>query len=161
MGTFPDRSRLIDGVNRAYQGIRRPVTSGSGATVSLKTADANTVNLFDRAAGIIYTLPTTPVGATLDFVVTVSVTSNSYKIITGTATELLIGAVFSDDTDSSDAVAIFPANGTTHIAVTMNGTTTGGLRGSWFRFTCVSTTAWLVAGINNGSGTVATPFATS
>jgi hypothetical protein len=42
-----------------------------------------------------------------------------------------------------------------------NGTTTGGLLGTWFRFTALSTTQWLVTGIDQGSGTVATPFATS
>lgn len=161
MGTFPDRSRLIDGVNRAYAGIRRPVTSGNGATVSLKTADANAINLFDRAAGIIYTLPATTVGAVFTFMATVSVTSNNYKVITGTATELLIGSVLSEDTDSGDVAVFFPANGSTHIAVTMNGSTTGGLKGTRLTFTCLSTTLWMVDGVNAGSGTVATPFATS
>lgn len=137
------------------------VISGLGATAKLSVDDTGSTVLLDRAAGIVVTLPLAVPGLYYDFDVVTSVTSNSYKIITGAATELLIGGYTSVDTDTSNAVAVFTANGSTHIALTMGGTTTGGLVGTTLRFTCLTTTKWLVTGVNNGSGVVATAFATS
>jgi hypothetical protein len=135
--------------------------SGSGATVTLTAAQTGSTVLMDRAAGIVFTLPTAAAGLAFDFYVTTAVTSNAYKVITSVGTELLIGGLLSDDTDSSDALAMFNANGSSHIAVSMNGTTTGGLVGTRIRVTCLSATKWFVEGTVYGSGTVATPFATS
>ena len=152
-----------NGLNPTFENInaKRPVVADTGATRSITAGESGSLFLMNRAAGQVYTLPVAPVGFYVDFAVTTSVTSNSYKVITGAGTELLIGGIISDDTDSSNAVAIFDANGSTHVACTMNGTTTGGLVGTRLRFTCLSATRWLVEGKVNGSGTVATPFATS
>lgn len=142
--------------------FQRPIISGEGATRTLNETESGSVCLFDRAAGIVYTLPTTPnPGTFFDFMVTTTITSNAAKIITGSATELLIGAISNVDTDTSNAVAAWTANGSTHISVSMNGTTTGAIQGTRLRFTCLSSTRWMVEGIVEGSGTVATPFATS
>ena len=141
---------------------KRNIISGSGATASLSEFDSGSLVLMDRAAGIVFTLPAAcAVGTYFDFLVTTSVTSNSYKVITGAGTELLIGGYTNVDTDTSNAVAVFTANGSTHIAVTSNGTTTGGLVGTMLRFTKATSTQWEVTGIMMGSGTVATAFATS
>lgn len=140
---------------------KKPIISAAveGATRTLHPSESGSLILLDRAAGIVVTLPAAPKGAYYDFAATVSVTSNSYKIITGG--EYLIGSVISDDTDTSHAMAFFVADGGTHIAVAMNGSTTGGIKGTRLRFTSLSTTLWLVEGVNYGSGTVATPFANS
>jgi len=74
---------------------------------------------------------------------------------------LLIGSLVNVDTDTSNAVAAWVGNGSTHVAVSMNGTTTGAVKGTKLRFTCLSATNWLVQGVIQGTGTVATPFATS
>jgi hypothetical protein len=139
-----------------------PVISGSGATVTLTAAQSGSVFLYDRAAGIVVTLPTPAAGLTYTFVTTVSVTSNAYKVITATpASQFLLGTLVNVDVDSSNAVAAWSGDGTSHVAITSNGTTTGGLIGSRFSLTAVSTTLWVVEGITNANGTVATPFATS
>lgn len=151
----------ITGKLTASGGSTAAVISGSGATVQLTAAQAGSIVLMDRAAGIVFTLPTAAAGMTFEFFVTTAVTSNNYKVITKNGTELLIGGLLSDDTDSSDALAMFNANGSTHIAMTMNGTTTGGLVGTRIRMRCLSTTKWFVEGTVYGNGTVATPFATS
>lgn len=140
---------------------RRKVISGLGATHTLSQDDSGAVVLLDRAAGIVITLPLAKVGTVFEFMVDTSVTSNAYKVITGAATEFLVGTLASVDTDSSDAVAGFSGNGSSHVAVSMNGTTSGGLLGTRMRFTCLSATSWMVEGTNRGSGAVATPFATS
>ena len=139
----------------------QPVISGSGATRSINATESGSLFLFDHAAGIVYTLPTAVPGAFFDFAITTTITSNAAKVITAAGTELLIGGYTNVDTDTSNAVAAFTANGSTHVSVSMNGTTTGGILGTKLRFTCLSSTRWMVEGIVQGSGTVATAFATS
>lgn len=141
---------------------RKNIISGSGATASLSEADSGSLVLMDRAAGIVFTLPAAcKIGTKYEFIASASVTSNAYKVITGAGTELLIGTLASVDTDTSDAMAGFSGNGSTHVAVSANGTTTGGLIGSKWIFEKISSTQWQVSGTNRGSGVVATPFATS
>lgn len=147
---------VIDTISAA-----QPVISGQGATRTLNPLESGSVCMFDRAAGIVYTLPTAKPGAYFDFVVSTTVTSNAAKVITAAGTELLIGTLTSVDTDTSNAVAAFTGNGTDHIAISMNGTTTGAVAGTSFRVTCLSSTKWVVSGYVLGSGVVATPFATA
>ena len=134
--------------------------SGEGATRTLLAKESGAAILFDRAAGIIFTLPTPAVGLFFDFFVSVSVTSNNHSVITDAGTTFLLGSLVNIDTDTSNAVAAWTGNGTSHISVTMNGTTTGGLLGTWLRCVCISSTVWFVYGIDQGNGSVATPFAT-
>ena len=152
-----------NGLNPTFDRInaKKPVIADTGATRSITAGESGNIFLMNRAAGQVYTLPTATPGFYVDFVVTTTVTSNSYKVITAAGTELLTGSLISIDTDSSNATVGFVANGSTHVAVTMNGTTTGGVAGTKFRLTCLSSTLWSVDGVVEGTGTVATPFATS
>ena len=154
---------VSDGFSPFLEELRntRKVISGQGATRTLSVDESGSTVLFDRAAGIVYTLPLAKPGVFFDFVITTTITSNSAKVITGAATEFLIGGYTNVDTDTSNAVAAFTGNGSTHNAVTQNGTTTGGILGTKLRFTCLSSTRWFVEGIVQGSGVVATAFATS
>lgn len=151
---------ISDGFSPFIEAVKgtRNVISGQGATRTLSVDESGSTVLFDRAAGIVYTLPLAKPGAYFDFVVTTTITSNSAKIITGAATELLVGTISSNVTTTTTT---YQGNGSTHIAVTMNGTTTGAIQGTKLRFTCLSATRWIVEGTNQCSGTVATPFATS
>jgi len=135
-----------------------PVISGSGATVTLTAAQSGATALFDRAAGIVYTLPAPVVGLYFDFIITTTITSNSAKVITDAGTTLLQGTLIGGVTTTPTP---FYGNASTHIAVTQNGTTTGGIFGTKLRFTCVTATLWDVQGVFQASGTIATPFATS
>lgn len=156
--SYPERGEVMN------LNSMQVLNSGNKATVALKDADTGSINLFDSAAGIVYTLPKATadvVGACFDFVVTTTVTSNAHKIITNNAAEFLIGSLTNIDTDSSNAVAAWTADGSTIRSISMNGTTTGGLKGTVIRVRCVSTTLWVVEGTDQGNGVVATPFATS
>ena len=136
--------------------------AGLGATRTLLANESGSTIDFDRAAGIVVTLPAPAEGLYYNFVVSVSVTSNAYKLATGTqGTDWFTGGIVNVDTDTSDALASFRCDGTSHDNFSMNGTTTGGLIGSRFKVTAVSSTLWLVEGFNHGSGTVATSCATS
>ncbi len=141
------------------------VISGLGATATLGQKNSGALVLLDKADGITITLPASAkVGTYFDFMVTVTSTSVGYKIITGLATELLVGAILSCDTDSSDAVAIWKSLvATANISITLGGadTTKGGVKGDRVRFVKLNATTWNVEGTTLGTGTVATPFATS
>lgn len=148
-----------NGTNKVITNNTVPVVSGSPATVTLTHAQSGSNVLFDRAAGIIYTLPKPVIGDYFQFTTTVSVTSNSLKIITDAGTTFLAGSVF--NAVAAGTGTQFIGDGSTHIALTSSGTTTGGLKGGVFWAYCVSATLWIIDGIVLGSGTIATPFATS
>lgn len=151
-------------VSGSKSGGTTNVVSGSGATVALTAAQSGSIVLMDRAAGITFTLPAPVPGLSYDFITTVSVTSNGYKVITDAGTTFLIGGVTGIDTDSSNAVAAYTADGSTIISLNMTAAGTnakGGLQGTQASFRCVTATLWEVTGIVLGAGTVTTPFSTT
>lgn len=141
--------------------IRRARSTGAGATRSLLAEDSGSLILLNKLTGEIITLPAAAVGVYFDFMVVLTNTSLAYKIITSAGTIFLTGGYTEVDTDSSNAVAARTGNGTTHVSINMNGGTTGGLIGTRLRFTCISATLWMVEGMMQASGAVATAFATS
>ncbi len=129
-----------------------------GAAKTLTASDSGALVLLDTAAGSIVTLPTPIAGMVFDFAVSVSVTSNSH-IIGGAAGEFLLGGLqmMIDTTAVSEGQFL---DGATHLTLTHNGSTTGGLIGTNYRFVGVSATQWSVTGLCAGSGTLATPATT-
>ena len=146
-------------------GIHREVIQSIGTTeLQLKPEESGSLILMDAATQITVRLPTPVAGMTFEFLTTVTVTaSDTHKIITKTiATEFMIGGIGSFATTVAEGGDSFSANGTTHVACTSNGSTTGGLLGQRVIFTAISATQWAVAGFTVGTtGTMATPFATS
>ena len=143
-----------------WTGQHKEIIADAVATRTLTAKEAGALCLFDRAAGVVYTLPTPVIGMQFEFACSVTVTSNAAKVITSAATEFLLGTIqviggTTESTVSADA------NGSTHVAISSNGSTTGGVIGGKFTVTAISTTQWIIDGYINGSGTVATPFATS
>jgi hypothetical protein len=149
------------------------VTASGGATRLLTLANSGSVNLFDAATGIAYTLPASPpIGVYYDFLVTVLQTSGANVIAVNAAPTLtyLIGSVLSfsgEQVTPSSTLGPYIDNAplaSSFVKTTTNGTTTGGGAGSWFRFLCVSTgaaTTWYVTGVNHSpSGSIATLFST-
>ena len=114
------------------------ITSGPGQ-------DPSTAN----NQGVVYTIwvPTT-------------ISTSALKIF-APSTNLFVGSLMSVDTDTSGAVVGFTANGTTNDYINLNGTTTGGVAGSWVQVFAIAANKYMVTGVINGSGTVATPFADS
>ena len=114
-----------------------PVTSGPGQ-------DPNTIN----NEGVVYTIwvPTT-------------ISTSSLKIGTD-GTDKFVGSLISVDTDTSGAVVGFTAASTNDF-INLNGTTTGGVAGTWIQIVAIAANKYMVNGMLNGTGTVATPFADS
>lgn len=142
-------------------GLHRQVIDGVGATRTLLAEESGALCLFDRAAGVVYTLPAPVAGMTFEFLVTVAVTSNAYKTITNAATVFLVGGAIMGDVTIATSGDYFEYDGTTHVASSANGSTTGGLLGERYVVTAISATQWAIHGVLHGAGTLATPAATS
>lgn len=141
------------------RGLHREVIAG-GSTKTLTAADSGAIVLLDQAAGSVITLPTPAEGLQFTFAVSVSVTSNSHIItVADTSTEFLAGGIQMMIDTSAVSEGQF-LNGTSHITLTHNGSTTGGLIGTVYNFTAISSTVWMVTGLCAGSGTLATPATT-
>lgn len=141
----------------AVSGLKEGVISGVGATKTLVAADSGSVCLFDRAAGNVYTLPAPAVGLNFTFICTVTVTSNAAEVDTSSGSVFMSGSVVLGTNDT--ASKSFLGNGTSHVKIASNGTTSGGIIGGSFTVVCVSATVWAVNGNLAASGTLVTPFA--
>lgn len=131
------------------------------ANRTLLAEESGALVLLGVASGATLTLPAPQVGMTFDVSVSVSRTSNSYKIITNAATVFLLGAYMAGDATIATSGDIFTGDGSTHVALTFDGDTKGGLVGGCLTFTCISATQWFVSGDVIGTGTMVTAFATS
>ncbi len=136
------------------------------AAATLTAAQSGALCLWNLAAGFTYTLPTltaNDVGTYYDFQVTVSATTVAHKIIAG-AGQYLVGVLHEGILDTTPAANPGPklyAAGASDIAVSMAGTTTGGLIGTRIRVEACPGLTWAISGIVVASGAIATPFATS
>jgi hypothetical protein len=145
-------------------GLHVEVIQSIGTTErQLLPSESGSLVIFDATDTITVRLPTPVSGMYFDFQTDVGVTSaDVHKIITKTiASEFIIGGIDSTSTAVAEGGDTFVADGSTHVAITSNGSTTGGLPGQTFRLTAKSTTQWSVKGLLAGTGTLATPFATS
>lgn len=139
-------------------GLANKVVSGQAATYTLTPAQSGSLVLLDLATQTV-TLPAPVAGLQYEFQVTVAATAQ--KVVTNAvATQFLNGAV-TIGTIATASAGGFAADGTTIASISMNGTTTGGLKGSRFKVKAVSSTVWAIEGFLYGSGTVATGFATT
>jgi hypothetical protein len=142
-------------------GNHRQIISGVGATRTLLPGESGALCMLDKADGMTWTLPTPKEGAQFEFFTNVGVSGGTIKVVTNSASVFLIGNVLSY-TVATASPAGFNFNGTTHVAIAMQtGGTYGGLVGTRFTVTAISTTQWLITGVLIGSGSLVTPAATS
>lgn len=135
-------------------------------TTTLTAANSGSVYQFASATGVLVNLPPPVLGLNYFFVVSVAVTSGSYKILTDASTTFMQGiASFGEATVG--VTEFFQATPTTTRSFNMNGTTTTGLIGTQIECICVASNPatpsgeWQVTATGFGSGTLATPWATS
>ena len=123
------------------------------SSYNFSDADGATVTLPDSGEG-------TYIGTTFEFIVSVTATSNSHKIIVSdTTNEKLTGQLIGIDTDTDNAVAFYiPAS--SNRAITMDGSTTG-KAASRIKITCYAVDRWNVEGYVHQTGSPATPFSNS
>jgi hypothetical protein len=145
----PDLARL--------PGQIRPVISGEGATRTLLATESGSLVLFDRGAGIVYTLPAPVVGVEFEFLTTV-IGTLAYSIVTDAATTFIGGGLAYIGAGAAES-DIFAATIASDVRIDLDAATTGEEVGSRFTLTCLSATTWGVGGYVAGTGTGTTPFA--
>ena len=120
------------------------INTSANASSSGPGNDPDTAN----NEGVVYTIwvPTT-------------IATSSLKIGTN-GTDKFVGTILGVDTDSSNALVAYTA-GASDDFINFNGGTTGGVAGSWVQIVAIAANKYMVNGIALGSGSVATPFATS
>jgi hypothetical protein len=160
-GQITHNASVIFGNGANIQGVSVPIIDATAATLGLTASQANSIILLDRAAGVTVTLPPPAIGLNFSFAVKTAVTSNNHKVITDAGTTLILGGVTMTEAADTNAGLGALFNGTTHVSILMNGTTTGGIIGTFFNLTCVTATQWVIEGIVAGSGTLATCASTS
>lgn len=133
----------------------QPITITASATLDRDVhANGAVVNL-SAAAGLTVTLPASSgKGDTYELFVVTTVTSNSYIIQVANATDIMQGVIH---LTTDIAGSSLPAASTTD-TITMNGSTTGGVKGSWIRLKDVSSGVWQLDGGLVCTGTEETPF---
>lgn len=132
----------------------QPITITASATLNRQTHSGCVVNL-NAAAGLTVTLPASAgTGDVYEVFVLTTVTSNNYIIQVANSTDILAGAVHL----TTDIAGTSMPTSTTSDTITMNGSTTGGLRGTWLRFKDASTGFWALEGGIICTGAEASPF---
>ena len=126
------------------------------ATITLdRDVHQDTVVSLDRAAGVTVTLPAASgSGDTYNVVVGTTITSNSGIIQVANTADVMMGSL----AIATDIAGVTVPTTATSDTITMNGSTTGGVLGSYVRLTDFATNKWLVTGSLVSTGAEATPF---
>jgi len=129
-------------------------TSVTAATLTVDSTMNGTIIPLNRAAGQAVTLPAaTGSQAVYRFLVGTTITSNTSTISAANATDVMNGSA-SIGGGTGALFSTLPASD----RLTMNGSTQGGLIGSYVEVTDVAAGYWLVNAALVGSGTPITPF---
>lgn len=132
----------------------QPITVTAATTLNRKTHAGTTVVL-NSATGRIITLPaSTGRGDVYEIFVRTTVSSGSHVIAVANSTDVMQGGVAL----STDIGGTNMLTGATADTITLNGSTTGGLSGSWVRLTDELAGFWKVEGFLVCTGTEADPF---
>lgn len=132
----------------------QPITITASATLDRDIHAFNTVNL-NALAGLTVTLPASSGnGDVYEIFVPVTVTSNNYVIQVANGTDVINGVV---NLATDIAGTSMPATGTDD-TITMNGSTKGGVKGTWIRLKDAYSGVWALDGSLVCTGTEATPF---
>jgi hypothetical protein len=153
-------------ISGAVLGGKRTVvdTGGAFATpIVLTAANSGSIYLLDDAAGLDFTLPaigSADTGIEYTFFLTVTNTSNSYRITAATG-DLLRGNVWVVDTN---AVYTAPQgwadnpDETNDLIIDLTSDASGGMIGGWLTLTAIHATGWFVRGVLQADGTIVTIF---
>ena len=147
-----------------------PYVSLTDATYAPTASQSGSVFVFNRAAGVVVTLPVAAAGVHYKFIVGTTITSNAGTIKGASANDIFTAysAVNLFDKDNNVAQSkIFYADGSDDDVFSMDGSTTGGVLGSVINVVGIATggqgSATAVWHLNSdlliADGTLATPFA--
>lgn len=133
------------------------LTNATAATLAVTEADHEGKSItLNRAGGIAVTLPAaTGSGARYRFIVGTTFTSAGTIKVANASDTMCGNAIMAQD--GGDTNVMFEA-GATADTITMDGTTTGGLKGAFAICEDIATNLWFVHYISAATGTEATPF---
>ena len=131
------------------------------ATKTLTAADSGTVYGFNKADGIVVTIPTPAAGVHYTFLVETTFTSaGQIKTATTDGTDGFLGTAFVFDTGEIGETDNFHPAASNDV-IDLGQVEQGWLTGGFIRLTGVNTTTWFVEAFLMGDGTLATPFTDS
>jgi hypothetical protein len=132
---------------------KKPVTITASATLNDENHQGTVVNL-SAATGLTVTLPpATGSGHKYTLFVKTTVTSNSY-IVKVTGNDIIQGSV----AISTDIAGVTCPTASDSDTITMNGSTTGGVKGTCIELQDVDADLWSISGVLVSTGAEATPF---
>lgn len=121
--------------------------TASGGTETLTSADCGQTILLDTASGSVVTLPAaTGSGCVYRFLVTVTNTSNDHSVVV-VGNDEFVGGLISIGTTADNSDAFTAADAGDIDAIQMNGTTEGGLLGTYIIVQDISADNWGLSGI--------------
>ena len=136
-------------------GLHREIINVDADGKTLEAADSGALVVMTAAAASALVLPAPVAGMQIDVVLSITATGD-HTIATDAATTFIGGSLHTVAEGAAGEGHL--ADGTSDVLITMNGTTTGGITGSYLRLTAISTTVWMVEGTLTGSGTLTTPI---
>ena len=132
------------------------------ATKTLVAADSGTVYGFNRAGGIVVTLPTPAAGITYTFLVETTFTSaGQIKTATTDGTDGFLGTAFLYDQGETNDNDNFAAGPGTADIIDLGSVEQGWLIGGHIQLIGINTTTWWVNAWLMGDNTLVTPFVAS
>lgn len=134
---------------------RQPINVTASTLTLDRDVHSGAVVTVNRAAGCTITLPAAA-GKGDEYIVYcgTTITSNSLKIQVANSSDTMAGGV----SISTDIAGITMLAGGTNDTITMSGSTTGGVAGSWVRLVDVAANVWMVNGFLCSTGIEANPF---
>lgn len=147
-------------INRATDISGRVVTLAVTTILTEATHEGKTIVMTGAGGARTFTLPAATGGGGRYRFVVGEVNTSNYLIKASAGTMLFKGMIIGQSaTDSATDAARTWTAGTTDDTITLNGTTTGGVKlGDWIEFEDVAATMWAVRGYITQSGAEATPF---
>tara|TARA_R100001377_G_scaffold2450_1_gene1616 strand:+ start:4352 stop:4936 length:585 start_codon:yes stop_codon:yes gene_type:complete len=133
----------------------------TAATKTLTAADTGTAYGFNRAAGIVVTLPTPAAGIVYRFFVETTFTgAGQIKTATTDGTDGFLGTAFLFDTGQIGETDNFHPAASNDV-IDLGAVEQGWLTGGFITLTGTNATTWWVEAFLMGDGTLATPFTDS
>lgn len=133
-----------------------PGIVADGTTVAITRDQLGKTVMLNSGAACAITLPKAKAGDQIKFVC--STTTHASTTITAASGEFFDGAIACQATDTDAAPTVSVADGSADDVLTLNGTTTGGINGSWVEMYCEADGVWHCIGYTLGSGTLADCF---
>lgn len=130
-------------------GVTRTITA---ATATLTDYEAGGVIVVNRAAGCTITLPDATGSGRTYLITTIADQTGDLVIQAPDASNVMQGVAMTDMT------GVLFATADTTDTITLNGTTTGGLKGARVELIDVAADTWNVLVMSEASGTEVTPF---